>query len=103
MRGKLSVGLMGSPQLGQWEAGHTTDSRFGTRWITTFKKLPTTSPKRTATKTIKFCSRETWEAPPSGQSLLCPDQESIPVRGARTTQQRLVARRRPPPLASWLT
>src|SRR5215212_5159586 len=56
MRGKLSLGLMGSPQCGQWEAGHTTDSRFGTRWVTTFKKLPTTSPKRTAAKTIKPCS-----------------------------------------------
>ena len=51
MRGTLSRGRMGSPQCGQWDAGHTIDSWRGTRWITTFKKLPTTSPKRTATKT----------------------------------------------------
>ena len=33
----LSLGRMDSPSA-QWDAGHTTDSRRGTRWITTFKK-----------------------------------------------------------------
>src|SRR5215203_5081178 len=93
MRGKLSLGRIGSPQLGQWDAGHTIDSRRGTRWITTLRKLPTTSPKSTATKIVKPCSRE---ASPSGESLLRPYDESVSVRGTRTPQQRPVARRRPP-------
>src|SRR5215210_1109447 len=44
---------MGAPHAGQRDAGHTTDWRRGTRWITTFRKLPAMSPSRPDTSTIK--------------------------------------------------
>src|SRR5215211_6048756 len=47
------MGSMGSLHAGQRDAGHTTDLRRGTRWITTFRKLPTTRPSRPAARTIK--------------------------------------------------
>src|SRR5215211_4692996 len=46
------MGSMGSLHAGQRDAGHTTDLRRGTRWITTFKKLPTTRPSKPAARTI---------------------------------------------------
>src|ERR671916_3319542 len=50
--GTLSWGLILSPQAGQRDAGHTTDRLRGTRWITTFKKLPPTSPSGPTATTI---------------------------------------------------
>jgi hypothetical protein len=44
---------MDAPHAGQRDAGHTTDWRRGTRWITTFRKLPAMSPSRPDTTTIK--------------------------------------------------
>src|SRR3954465_4125717 len=42
--GTLSRARISVPQPGQRERGRTIDSPFGTRWITTFKKLPITAP-----------------------------------------------------------
>ena len=50
----MSPGLIAAPHRGQCEAGQTTDCRRGTRWITTFRKLPTTRPRRPITTTIKL-------------------------------------------------
>ena len=41
----LSYALMGDPQFGHAEFGKTIDCSFGTRWMTTFRKLPTIEPK----------------------------------------------------------
>ena len=44
--GTLSYGLTGAPQPGQCDPGLTSDSPAGTRWATTLRKLPMTSPIR---------------------------------------------------------
>ena len=46
--GTLSYGLMGESHLGHAEFGNTIESSFGTRWITTFRKLPTIAPSAKA-------------------------------------------------------
>src|SRR5438067_2151024 len=43
--GTLSTGATGVPQLGQRDRGRITDSRRGTRWMTTFRNDPTASPR----------------------------------------------------------
>ena len=48
----MSLGSMAAPHRGQREVGQTMDCRRGTRWITTFRKLPTTRPRRPVTTTI---------------------------------------------------
>ena len=47
--GTLSYGLTGAPHSGQCEPGLTSDSPAGTRWATTFRKLPMTAPNRPVT------------------------------------------------------
>lgn len=40
----LSYCFIAAPHFGHAEFGKTMDSSLGTRWITTFKKLPTAAP-----------------------------------------------------------
>ena len=42
--GILSYGFIGVLHFGHAEFGKTIDSSFGTRWMTTFRKLPTAAP-----------------------------------------------------------
>jgi len=42
--GIRSIGFKRTLQLGQWEGGFTIDSPSGSRYMTTFKKLPTSRP-----------------------------------------------------------
>ena len=42
----LSYNLTGFPQCGQWEGGNTMDSSRGSRYMQTFKKLPTIAPRK---------------------------------------------------------
>src|SRR6478672_6749744 len=43
--GILSYGFIGVEHFGHAEFGNTIDSSFGTRWMTTLRKLPTAAPK----------------------------------------------------------
>ena len=42
----LSYGRNGAWQRGQCDAGHASDWRKGSRWMQTFRKLPTVRPNR---------------------------------------------------------
>ena len=46
--GTLSIARSGVPHAGQCEPGRTTLSSRGTRWMTTFTKLPQTEPQANA-------------------------------------------------------
>jgi hypothetical protein len=58
MTGMLSRGAISLPQPGQRERGCTTDSPAGTRWITTFKNEPMSSPIRPTNPTSNQVTRE---------------------------------------------
>src|SRR5262245_27012777 len=51
--GTLSHAAIGLPQAGQWEPGKARFSPRGSRWMTTFRKLPKSSPSATATAVRK--------------------------------------------------
>jgi hypothetical protein len=50
----LSKGFIAVLQAGQREPGYTIDSRFGMRYMTTFKKLPIISPKTNAKAPTRY-------------------------------------------------
>jgi hypothetical protein len=69
----LSRGEIGVPHDGHADGGDTTDSRRGTRWMTTFRNDPTISPNTAHSATITPRTvRET--AGPVGPAALCWDR-----------------------------
>ena len=68
----MSRGSIGAPHEGHRDRGRTTDSPRGSRWTATVMKLPTTSPKGSATSarsqasstgpTLSTADPPAWEA-----------------------------------------
>src|SRR4051794_7504534 len=74
---------MSAPHDGHLDDGQTMDCLSGTRWITTFKKLPITRPKSPTTKGITYhpprSKLEAQPAHPFPRPLCDPRWHSAPA------------------------
>ena len=81
----LSYTAIGLAQEGQWDAGHTTDSCLGRRWIQTLRKLPTIAPKKNA---MRYGTMEAMPALADLRNAPFDPQASVHVSGARATTRK---------------
>ncbi len=87
--GTLSAARIGAPQAGQRDPGRTTDSRRGTRAMTTLQKLPQTAPNSAA---VAVASGDDRRAAVSSMRLDAKVREALKgkFRSGRITRLALV-------------